>query len=1517
MKHRGKGLRAAVIFILVCIGMLSCGVVVSAAPSNTRGRIAIDLADFKEKGHSGGSGHGLETDKYGYKLFFKNHFFYDRSNNGVTYRSNKTYDMTDVERIEFFAFTQTTIPDKFMIYSTTREDQTYHAWDYDNVNNSMYSGTPTINGKVYNFTGLTDEITQFLSRDDFMVKRFDVTMSYEQRYMYIGISHAWRKSTATIHLGNGTYNQSETDGSIALLLKEHKVTLLAPEKKLTRIGEDNVEEEYEAYSDIAIKMENGKTYMPGQTASIYRDERIVFSCEYTEPTSAKLAGFKIYADKDRKTLLYTIKPSGFASQVSNIIQFDSSLIQKIENAAGKTLGDFYLEPIFERVGAYYKTADNAANLPKDSDRFVSLIMRKTSNGYACDVYDDGIDVMGTIDINNANYVGDYMIMNYEANPDYKGMYGVSKVYIRSADTEAQIPTTVNQAYFYPKEGIDDYNEKITNRFVWLQVYLLGRVDLKLEDKTVTFNNKEVKIDPAKASYDIAIGEKPKHLDDIEYTYYEDEECTKKLSGAPVNAGTYYVIATMKGDEDYLDATSNKAKIVIEKAVPKIQKAIGTTIKYGQPLSDSVFTDVNATAVGVTGQKIPGTFTWAEENADQMYLNAGIQKAKIRFTIDPDSVYAKNYKDYVDSGTQKSGRVTVQAVNVRVEYTDGTFTYDGNVKAMETAKVYVDEPASSINGNQMLDAPVKYTYYSDAQCKNKLSEAPVNVGEYWAKASVSSGGNYNPKTSDPAKITITPAAASLLQVPLQEQYRVYLQGITGEIPNGTIHLQVTSGGTTITELDSGEFLKDAKGRLYAAFDYAAVTNGVAEGASYTVKVSYKPDVSKVQNYTITDNTLAFENGVRALIKEVTLQYGDSAQYSKACKWNEDFFGENAYGEDANLTISWPFQNLSSDVVTVTPDNATTLDGGFQFTAKNAGHAYVLGFVKETFLDGTTTANYLLYSITVEPAQTVVSLQDKEVTFDGKEQSIDPANVMGRNADGSELDLTEVSAIAYHYYSDVAMTQELEELPIEAGTYYVKAAVPAQTNHTAGESTAVTLTIRPATPTITMESKIVTYDGEVQIVEAVVEGIASDTQTRGSGTNAEWPVTGTISYTYKEIGGGFVDKPVNAGIYNMTATVAGDGNYAEVSTTALLSIEKASAVMEAEDQTVVYNGQPVPLDVTFKVQNAEKEIPASVKYQYIRQGDRVDDITSEPPVNAGTYFAIAIMEDDPNYLSDRSNLAKIVIQKAQPVVTITEQTSKEYDGNPVAVDSALVTVDGADMTAQLGVSYTYYEGVVKKRAIEPPTNAGAYWVKAMVAEQENYKAAESDYHVVVIQKKQPVVVIPEQIEKAYDGGPVSVKTAVVMVNGEDKSDQFEVRYKYYSDSAATQEISAPTEIGTYYVKAFSVEQTNYKPGESDAQTIIIKQQEDPDENNPDGEDPDGGDPDGGNPDGSNPDGSNSDGSNTPGGGDNSGGGNGSGSDGSSGGKRSPSTGDTNRAIGYLIAIGIAAAVVETGRRRKNEK
>ena len=84
------------------------------------------------------------------------------------------------------------------------------------------------------------------------------------------------------------------------------------------------------------------------------------------------------------------------------------------------------------------------------------------------------------------------------------------------------------------------------------------------------------------------------------------------------------------------------------------------------------------------------------------------------------------------------------------------------------------------------------------------------------------------------------------------------------------------------------------------------------------------------------------------------------------------------------------------------------------------------------------------------------------------------------------------------------------------------------------------------------------------------------------------------------------------------------------------------------------------------------------------------------------------------------------------------------------------------------------------------------------------------------KETYVFFRDKVVKAtYNGAELALADDDVFVIGSKGA----VSFKFYSDEAATEEIAAPVDAGTYYAKAFVAAHKGYKQGESDVEKVVI--------------------------------------------------------------------------------------------------
>ena len=1309
----------------LCIALVTGIIIVNAAPSNTRGRVAVDLSDFVYVDHDGGRSRGLSDEGNGtkYKLYYENYMISNHNNDGVTYRSGKTYDMTDVVKLEFSAYTQGSTSDKFMIYTTASTDKTFHGRDRDTINDAMYGGqSPAVSGKVYSFSNFSKQISRNTYSKEFNYTSFNTDNTYEDRHVFIAMSKDFEWAKSGIMLENNTYQQNTSGKTVAgglnLMLKDHQITLLAPDKP-KRIDKDNNEViNTTAYSDLSIKLNDGNSYAPNKPGHVFRDEEITLSYRWGAGVNGKVAGYNFYADKDKKTKLYQLNTT------SGNIKFNADLIQTIENTSGMDLGDFYIEPIFQ----YDEAAIEVSSSVPETDQLE--IKKSTSNSYDYVVYDksSGNEVVGTIHLNKAKYVGDYLRIDYEPNSNYHGSYGVSTFLLSFCENKEQVNTTTNTAEFSPSNTAVDYNQQVQTKYTRILPCVKLNATLKLEDKITTFCNAKVQIDPAEVIYP-ADGVKPPGANKITYQYYTDADCTDQMADAPMNAGTYYVVATMPGDTNYyMEAKSNVATLTIEKAVPELSNIRGKKeIVYNQPLS---MTDgVVGTAKGVTGSTVDGTFAWIDENE---VFDAGYRTAEAVFT--PTGIYANNYNTAIGYGL-----VVVKADAVTVTVENKTHTYNG--AALAPNKVTVKGVRSGEDTGQ----DVELTYYKDSGCTDMLSEAPVYAGTYGVEATVYAEGNYNGGKAV-GTVTIEKAKVNLLQTAYKDgsmpkaEYRVYVQGAKAE-PKGTIKLQISYGGESHS-LQTAQYKQDENQNYYAAFVVDEIKSGITPGVDVNISASYNNETD-FQDYYSGLSSQSFYDGKVTKKETLYFDYGDES--TKTYSWNDSFDLGLKPGDG---DIAFKTVIADSDVAELEPDSEDTYNEGICITPKNAGTTYALTWYVRT-VGGETESCYLMYEIVVKPADVTVALDDKTVVYDGHEVKAAEVAVSGTKipTDGS---LPEDMYITYSYYQDAACTENLTAAPTEPGTYYAIAKTNETRNYNAGSSAPATILVKKAQAEMSLASKLSTYDGNVQKVDdAVLTGtVPIDIPTEDnidqdiSVADAFVPVTGKVSYEYKDQNGSIVKDPISPGEYNVTAKMTGDKYYEDMERKASLLIVPDYARLTIKDVVKVYDGQPVEPEVIFAVDGESIPVPEDVYIEYGLQILRGDGITKDAPDQAGKYYSRAFI-DKGNYWSAYSNLGEVIIERAEVDVVIPKGYEGEYDGNLVILDNAKVYFGEEDVTDSHTITYEYYDDENGSNIIEPPQYPGTYYVRAFTRGTRNFLPGESDLQTIVIEKR-PVFLSELQVD-----------------------------------------------------------------------------------------------------------------------------------------------------------------------------
>ena len=403
-----------------------------------------------------------------------------------------------------------------------------------------------------------------------------------------------------------------------------------------------------------------------------------------------------------------------------------------------------------------------------------------------------------------------------------------------------------------------------------------------------------------------------------------------------------------------------------------------------------------------------------------------------------------------------------------------------------------------------------------------------------------------------------------------------------------------------------------------------------------------------------------------------------------------------------------------------------------------------------------------------------------------------------------------------YSNTADGTYTEEVPTNAGTYYVKATVEETADYSGLESNAVEFTILPKTINTAITQLTAPVKNEVPQTE-----IETD------------EYTATVVWSP-----GVTDKFVYNTVYTATITITPKTNYTvkgiaengyTVSGAQTVTNEADSATV-----TVVYsatenknsNEFTQPLAITDWTYGETANTPTAVakygtiKYTYSNTADGT--YTEEVPTNAGTYYVKATVEETADYSGLESNAVEFTILPKTINTAITQLTApvkNEVPQTEIETDEYTATVVWSpEVEDKFGYDTVYTATIT----ITPKTN---YTVKGIAENGYTVSGAET----VTNEADSATVTAVYSATGSYDTVDTNEFTKPLEIVGWTYGDTpnaptAKAKYgtiKYIYSTAADGEYSeiVPTDAGTYYVKATVEETDKYTGIESDAVEFVI--------------------------------------------------------------------------------------------------
>lgn len=454
----------------------------------------------------------------------------------------------------------------------------------------------------------------------------------------------------------------------------------------------------------------------------------------------------------------------------------------------------------------------------------------------------------------------------------------------------------------------------------------------------------------------------------------------------------------------------------------------------------------------------------------------------------------------------------------------------------------------------------------------------------------------------------------------------------------------------------------------------------------------------------------------------------------------------------------------------------------YTSEKEGEYYV--WVKNT-LGNVSKAKFTLHSAKND----TIYFLAKEATYTG--------NPIEANIATSESG----TLITYTYYNGTSCSgSKLDSAPIEPGNYSVKAVSRGNINYLSA-SKCVTHTILRSVPTLVLKEKSATYTGK-PIKANKVEA------TNPNGSSVE------LAYTYRyykdnSCSVAFNEKtpteaPIEVGTYYVKATSAQTSTLGSMTTDCVKhTITEKKDVVTLSKKEVVYNGKEVVAN------KATSESGSEIIYFYYANTNCSGTALTTTPVNAGNYSVKAVSKGNHNY-SSSSICVTHTITKKQDTLTLREKI-ESYTGNKIEANQAT-------SESESKISYFYYANTnCSGTALsDAPTNAGNYSVKAVSSGNNNYKSRSVCVSHTII-KGIPTLILAEK-NSVYTGSKIEANE-VVAKNPNESSVSLNYTYKYYTNNTcttafnATTPTEAPTNVGTYYVKATSKATDNLNSTETE--------------------------------------------------------------------------------------------------------
>ena len=723
-------------------------------------------------------------------------------------------------------------------------------------------------------------------------------------------------------------------------------------------------------------------------------------------------------------------------------------------------------------------------------------------------------------------------------------------------------------------------------------------------------------------------------------------------------------------------------------------------------------------------KLPNGWKWENEETS---LFAGTKNHSVLFDT---TNYEAEYDFTGVDGYSADNHVIQRTVEVEVQKAETVINVLTDSMDKDYNKNPVNAPEVEVIGNTNSPTFEWFVIDSDGTSWLECDEAPKNAGKYKVMIKVASDDNY--KSGEKEVLFNISKADNELTVSLND----WVYGEKANTPTVTAKFgDIEDVVYTYSSEENGKYTTDIptnvgtwyiKATLKGTDNYNDVT--VIENFNISKATNtWKEDLS-ITGWTY--NEKANTPTAKAQFGEVTFTYSSEENGTYTSKVPKN---AGTYYVKASVAGTKNYTGLESVISFTIAKADTTLT----FEKENIDKTYDKNAISEPMVTKNGSGNDIVFEWYIADgngwqkldnapsdvgAYKVVASVKEDTNYNGASIEKEFSISMADNKWTKELSIkdwtygeTASAPSAAAKYGDVVYTYSnskdgtyTSDVPVNAGTWYVKASVAETANYAGLESAPVSFEIKKADSSIKFKDSVAldkVYDTNAVVV--------TEEQVEKTGS------TGTVSFTFeKKVNDEWktVESATEVGTYRVTATLAEDNNHTSVTSKPLeFTITKANSAVTITTPSLdkAYDGNAVTTP-EYTISGSDGNV--TIKWQENTGSvdtPKWEDLKSAPST-VGTYRVVVELAGNDNYNPASTTLDFVISQATNTwteELSITGWTYNEKENVPTA-------------KAQFGdVTFTYSSEENGTYTNEVPKNAGTYYVKATVAGTENYTGLES--------------------------------------------------------------------------------------------------------------------------------------------------------------------------------------------------